>query len=46
MDQEYSEKRGRAIAKRAVSAILDPSTISSIQLGLFGFVNLDFIVSK
>ena len=40
MDQEYSEKRGRAIVERAVSASLVPSTISNNQLGLFGFVSL------
>ena len=40
MDQEYLEKRGRAIVKRAVSATLVPSTISFNQLGLFGFVSL------
>jgi hypothetical protein len=39
MDQDYLEKRGRAIAKRAVSATLAPSTISDIQLGLIDFVN-------
>ena len=43
MDQDDLEKRGRAIAKRAVSATLGPSAISDNQLGLLIVLNC-FIV--
>ena len=44
MDQDYLEKRGRAIAKRAVSATLAPSTISDFQLGLIGCVYVNCFI--